>query len=269
MEIRTLDVRLLEKGSSCCPDLDGVRHVKVLPWISLVQSQQGFYEVALGTGAAEKTQPGGFFLAPGNLRQEITHRQQQSPLMECRWLFFEVILNGNLSLDSQCDLPTILPQEICAQMDQIFDKLFATTDLCQEYSLLYEMLGLLLPLATPKTSPDPLRPAVQYIQAHYAKPITVADLAEAVHMSPSHLHACFKDKLGISPIAYLNRYRLSLAARLLRETNHPVRAIAASVGIDDPLYFGKQFRRIYQVPPGQYRKLATSKLPADVRFQPF
>jgi AraC-like DNA-binding protein len=61
--------------------------------------------------------------------------------------------------------------------------------------------------------------------------------------------------MGCSPIAYLNYYRLSLAADLLTETDAAVGKIGYSVGITDPLYFSKLLKRVYKLSPKEYRRL--------------
>ena len=49
--------------------------------------------------------------------------------------------------------------------------------------------------------------------------------------------------MGISPIAYLNNYRMSVAADRLVDTSDTVSEISYLVGIQDPLYFSKFFKK--------------------------
>jgi AraC-like DNA-binding protein len=95
---------------------------------------------------------------------------------------------------------------------------------------------------------------MNYIKGHYTEKITVHQLAEQVHWSDSTLFALFKEAFGKAPIAWLNDYRLSVATKLLKSTPDSIESIAQSVGIEDPRYFSKLFRRRYQCTPGQYRK---------------
>ena len=59
----------------------------------------------------------------------------------------------------------------------------------------------------------------------------------------------------MSPIKYLNNYRLSVASDLLTKTNDSVKTIAEKVGINDQFYFSKLFKAKYFKSPQQYRKI--------------
>jgi transcriptional regulator GlxA family with amidase domain len=83
----------------------------------------------------------------------------------------------------------------------------------------------------------------------------VKNIAEGVNLSESHLFAVFKKEIGISPITYLNNYRLSVAADELIKTDKTVVEIADIVGIGDSVYFNKIFRKSYQMSPSKYREI--------------
>jgi AraC-like DNA-binding protein len=104
-----------------------------------------------------------------------------------------------------------------------------------------------------------VRDAVAYITRNYSEPIRIQDLAREAHTSESNLYASFKAQLGTSPIAYLNDYRLSLAANLLEESDARIGEIADSVGIEDSLYFSRLFKRTYGTSPIEYRKMHSKK----------
>ena len=78
-------------------------------------------------------------------------------------------------------------------------------------------------------------------------------LAGISNMSESNFYAAFKKQMAISPIAYLNNYRLSIAADRLTDTSDTVSEISYSVGISDPLYFSKLFKKTYGMTPKEYR----------------
>ena len=62
-------------------------------------------------------------------------------------------------------------------------------------------------------------------------------------MSDDYLTYCFRQELGMTPIAYLNRYRVTQAKRLLKETDKTITEIALDVGFSDSGYFSRVFRR--------------------------
>lgn len=89
-------------------DMDGVRHVKILPWLSVVQAQEGSYDVALGNQPAKSTGCCGFFTAPSGMQQTIVHHADPvSGRMCCRWIFLDVLINNAYSLDDLYDLPLL------------------------------------------------------------------------------------------------------------------------------------------------------------------
>ncbi|MFN2290482.1 MAG: substrate-binding domain-containing protein [Anaerolineae bacterium] len=99
-----------------------------------------------------------------------------------------------------------------------------------------------------------VRQAMAYIHEHYADPISRADLAQHVALSEDYLTACFRKELGVTPIAYLNRYRVHQARQLLTDTGKTVTEIALSVGFSDSSYFSRVFRREVGLSPEAYRQ---------------
>ena len=99
-----------------------------------------------------------------------------------------------------------------------------------------------------------VRQAMAYVHEHYADPIHRADLAHHVALSEDYLTACFRKELGVTPIAYLNRYRVHQARQLLADTSKTVTEIALSVGFSDSSYFSRVFRREVGLSPEAYRQ---------------
>jgi AraC-like DNA-binding protein len=99
-----------------------------------------------------------------------------------------------------------------------------------------------------------VRQAMAYIQQHYAEPISRADLARHVALSEDYLTASFRKELGVTPVAYLNRYRVHQAKQLLTETDKTITEIALEVGFSDSGYFSRVFRREVGISPEAYRR---------------
>ncbi|MCC6174192.1 MAG: helix-turn-helix transcriptional regulator [Chloroflexi bacterium] len=102
-----------------------------------------------------------------------------------------------------------------------------------------------------------LAPVLRTIQARYAEPLRVRDLASAVHLHPAWFSTRFKQLTGLSPAQYLMRYRLERARELLASSDQSVREIAAMTGFQDPLYLSRQFRRLLGTSPTAYRRSAS------------
>jgi YesN/AraC family two-component response regulator len=101
-----------------------------------------------------------------------------------------------------------------------------------------------------------VRRAQVYIHEHYAEDFTRANLANYLGVNERYLTRCFHDEMGITPVRYLNRYRIQQAKRLLDGGDCSVTEAAMRVGFTDSSYFGRVFKqeagvspRIYQIYP--------------------
>jgi len=83
---------------------------------------------------------------------------------------------------------------------------------------------------------------------------TVDDLASRVGLSRSALADRFGALLGCPPMQYLARWRLQLAADLLRSSRRPISAIASEVGYDSEAAFSRAFKRELGAAPAAWRR---------------
>ncbi|GKS58561.1 AraC family transcriptional regulator [Nitrospira sp.] len=89
-----------------------------------------------------------------------------------------------------------------------------------------------------------------------ARPWTIAMLAEAVGVSRSVLAERFRHYLADTPIGYLTRWRLQLAAQLLSSTSKSVVEVAGEVGYESEPSFNRAFKREFGLPPARFRSQA-------------
>ena len=106
---------------------------------------------------------------------------------------------------------------------------------------------------------------ISYMNQHYAKPLTLADLANFCHKSPRALLRMFNSTIHQSPISYLLNIRLTKAAAELRSTQDAISRIAAHCGFHDSNYFSKRFLRQFGSCPREYRQQHQS-LSANVKL---
>ena len=85
-------------------------------------------------------------------------------------------------------------------------------------------------------------------------PWTIAELATTVGVSRSALVARFTRYLPDPPMAYLTGWRLRLGAQALTSSSKGVADVAAAVGYESEAAFNRAFKRVFGVPPAQYRR---------------
>jgi AraC family transcriptional activator FtrA len=103
------------------------------------------------------------------------------------------------------------------------------------------------------SAPDELDALLAWATARLAGPLSVDDLAAQLRVSPRTLARRFADRLGTSPGAWLLSRRVAAARTLLEETDLPVEAIAARVGLASAVNFRRRFRAQVGTSPGAYR----------------
>ncbi|CAL9518842.1 IS5 family transposase IS4811 [Streptomyces sp. enrichment culture] len=102
--------------------------------------------------------------------------------------------------------------------------------------------------------------ALRLLHGEPAAPWTVGELARRTGVSRSTLAKRFADLLGEPPLAYLTRWRMTLAADLLVEQgSSTVAHVARAVGYSDPFAFSVAFKRIRGANPSEFRRLAETR----------
>ena len=262
MDIAKIHIEYAHKSGFSSATCNGSCHTKVLPYLSVVQAVEGSYDIQLDNDRTYNTGNGGFFIAPSNVHQRIIHNTDPtSKKITCRWVFIKIKINNIYSFDEKFGFPTILPQNIKSEMNTVFDELFCSNNAFDEYICYYKIVKLLSLVANEKEqrlSPY-IEEALNYIKDNYREKISVENIAAQVQLSSSHLFAVFKKQIGVSPISFLNSYRMSIAAEQLQGTTKSINQIAAEVGIDDSIYFNKIFKKYYQMPPTEYRNCYMTK----------
>jgi AraC-like DNA-binding protein len=95
---------------------------------------------------------------------------------------------------------------------------------------------------------------LKYIDENYNKPITVADLAGIMRISPMYFSNYFKSTFHISPKQYILNKRLMESERLLLESRMSIKEIAYAVGFDNENYFSEFFTAKVGISANKFRK---------------
>jgi transcriptional regulator GlxA family with amidase domain len=91
--------------------------------------------------------------------------------------------------------------------------------------------------------------AIEWLKQHYAAPLRIEELADAVHMSPSALHHRFKAVTAMSPLQYQKHLRLHEARRLMFADGIESATAGHRVGYESPSQFSREYRRLFGAPP--------------------
>lgn len=93
----------------------------------------------------------------------------------------------------------------------------------------------------------------QWLERQLHRDVSLEEMAEHVNLSPSYFRAVFRDQFGISPGRFFNNMRFEKAARLLRETDLPIKRVASDIGYRDLPNFYRAFRSHLGLTPAAYR----------------
>lgn len=114
-----------------------------------------------------------------------------------------------------------------------------------------------LSLAEEAADPPGSRECAQvrrYIDNHFKENLSLAQLAQLVHVNKYYLAHTFRREFGSSPISYLISRRVDESRFLLRETDHSLSRIAEILGFSSLSYFSQCFHRVEGVSPTEYRR---------------
>jgi len=91
--------------------------------------------------------------------------------------------------------------------------------------------------------------AIEWLKQRYAEPLSIEELAGAVHMSPSALHHRFKAVTAMSPLQYQKNLRLHEARRLIFADGIECATAGHRVGYESASQFSREYRRLFGAPP--------------------
>ena len=98
-----------------------------------------------------------------------------------------------------------------------------------------------------------IRPAINYIDANYDKPLSLAEIAKTSFLSVSRLAHIFKEQMGITIIDYLTSVRIDRAKQLLLSTDQNCTEICFQVGYNNQSYFTRTFKELAGMTPKKFR----------------
>lgn len=95
--------------------------------------------------------------------------------------------------------------------------------------------------------------ALEYMNEHYSKQITLTDVAAHIYSNPTYLSRVIKSEVGIGFTELLTKLRIDAAKKLLKNPAYKINEIAEIVGYSNPRYFTFAFKKQTGLTPYTFR----------------
>jgi AraC family transcriptional regulator len=163
---------------------------------------------------------------------------------------------GAAAGDAAIDAASPLLASFAARCYRGFVARDAASDLeCEAAAL--ELVAAHLRMRTPResTAPGWLFVARDYLHAHSAAPVTLAELSAVSGVHPVHMARVFRQILGITPAEYVRRLRLEHACQALATSDLPIADVALAAGYASQSHLTRAFRAHTGSTPAAYRRV--------------
>ena len=107
------------------------------------------------------------------------------------------------------------------------------------------------------------RETIIYINNNYRMNLTLEQIEEDMCVTERQLLYMFKIYVGLSPINYINKFRISNACELLKQSDLKIKTIAEMVGVEDEKYFMRMFMKWKGMSADEYRQNCLEDNPFD------
>lgn len=105
-----------------------------------------------------------------------------------------------------------------------------------------------------------IQTAYEYINEHYtSNDCTLKNIADAIGLTPNHVHSIFKRATGNTPFAYMMTKRIDLAKRLIMMEQKSFLEISFECGFSSQSHFIKVFKKATGVTPVVFRQILSEK----------
>lgn len=101
---------------------------------------------------------------------------------------------------------------------------------------------------------NPIQEVIDLMKNNLDKNFTLEELAQHVHISPSHLSTLFREKTKYSPISLFTSLKIQRAGRLLVDSKQNIKSIAHSLGYTDQYHFSRVFKNIMGMSPKHFKE---------------
>lgn len=95
--------------------------------------------------------------------------------------------------------------------------------------------------------------AIHFMEENIGKRLKLKDICDYLGYSSSRFSEVFRRQKDCSPIEYFIRLKINYACRLLEVSDFSVQQISSIIGIDDPYYFSRIFKKHIGLSPSHFR----------------
>ena len=204
-----------------------------------------------------------FYFYPGLVHQCETVGPNHVQFYACHFSFHY----GNRNTDAHLPLHfiNILPDSSCSSVKKLFSQLHQVwkqperngiwhCNLLLE-QLIFELISSLHRRFISTENRQRAQILSDYIDVHFQEKINISLLCSQIGVKEATLYRLFKEVWGESPMDYIARRRIDAAKELLYTDSCSIERIGQMVGIHDPYYFSRLFRKYVGISPGKYRAL--------------
>lgn len=181
---------------------------------------------------------------------------------------------------ADCSSRSIQPNKVCIYAYQVVQILLLSNSMPTDTSVfsrhaalltcantvelktsLLQLLPVLMENSLPELyqgcHPD-VKAVLLCLQYHYTQKFSLSEIASSVNLDKSYLCRLFKKETGQSIFQYLNALRMKRAAEIIIDGSTYVHEVSSAVGIEDPFYFTRLFKKYYGVSPSEFKSQQTS-----------
>jgi len=188
------------------------------------------------------------------MRRNLTVALSADPLRNVGYLFVaNITITTRFAIEGGMDAETaynasdmyIRKMDVCRSVDEVMElhrEMFAW------------FTGKLAGLKKETVYSRPVLRCMSYIDQHLHTVMRVADLADAVSLSPAYLSTVFKRETGVSVSEYIMRRRIDTACNMLRYSEYSASQISEILAFSSQSHFIRCFRARTGVTPFEYRQ---------------
>ena len=217
---------------------------------------QGDYTESYGGHTRECKSSTLLFHPPGELHAEHFHDSGgHSFIIEIEPLWLERVRGQRALPEASAGFKGGILELLSRRLYKEFVQVDDVSDLIIE-GLMLEIMGEATrrcSLTGDKCAPRWLEQAKELLHSDFAKPLMLADIAQAVGVHPVHLAQTFHRFYRCTVGDYVRRLRIEYACHELASSESPIVDIALSAGFCDQSHFTRTFKRLTGLVPSQYR----------------